>query len=508
MTRKSSQEEIHSEQNTKNEYILETRDLAKNFSGIQALKGISLRVRAGEVHAIVGENGAGKSTFIKILTGVYSPSSGSLRFDGNEYSHFTPEQALKIGISAIYQEFNLVPFLTIAENIFFGVEAKKGIFCDFRKMEQDAKELFREIGMDINPHAVVKDLGIAQQQLVEIVKAISKNARFIIMDEPSAPLTENETKTLHDIVKRLKAKGITVIYISHRLEEVFNMCDRVSVFRDGQYIETKDVADTDRQELISLMVGRKLGEEYPPRQMEPGEAVLEVEKLENRRVHDISFKLYKNEILGLGGLVGAGRTEVARAIFGADAIKSGTVKVKGAAVRIANPSQAFARSVGLLPEDRKRQGVILGLPIRDNITLPILRRISRASFIDTRQEKSICARLIRELSIKLNSAMQPVKSLSGGNQQKVVLAKILATECDILIIDEPTRGIDVGAKQEIYKLMREFVKQGKSIIMISSDMPELIGMSDRMLVMREGRIVKELHPHEYSQEAILSYASL
>ena len=509
MAKKESHEKVLSDNKRQDNYILETNNLVKSFGGIHALKGISLKVKNGDVHAIVGENGAGKSTFIKILTGATLPSSGYLNFDGQEYSHLTPEQSIKIGISAIYQELNLIPFLTVAENIFFGNEAVTGgIFCNYNKMEEDTEKLFSDIGINIDPRVTVNDLGIAQQQLVEIVKAISKNAKFIIMDEPSAPLTENETRTLFNIVQTLKTKGITVIYISHRLEEVFNICDRVSVFRDGQYIDTKRVRDTNRQELISLMVGRKLGEKYPEREKEVGEVVVEIQNFENRKLHNVSLKLYRNEILGLGGLVGAGRTELARAIFGADPKKSGIIKINGEIAHIDSPTQAFAMSIGLLPEDRKRQGIALGLPIRDNITLPILKRISKISFINNKKEKGICAKLVKELSIKLNSIMQPAKSLSGGNQQKVVLAKILASKCDILIIDEPTRGIDIGAKQEIYKLMRELVKQGKSIIMISSEMPELIGMSDRILIMREGRIVTELYPDEYSQKTILSYASL
>lgn len=488
--------------------ILEVKGISKRFGGVKALEDINLQVRRGEVHALVGENGAGKSTFIKILTGAHAPSFGTVVFDGKEYSELTPIEALSAGISAIYQEFNLIPFLSVADNIFFGVERMNHGVLDKQKMDEECRELFKSIHIDINPREQIRKLGIAQQQLVEIAKAVSKNAKLLIMDEPSAPLTENETKTLHDIVKQFKEKGITIIYISHRMEEIFDICDRVTVFRDGHCISTKNVADTDRQSLIADMVGRELGETYPESNAEHTEVVLEVNGIKNSRVHDVSFTLKKGEILGLGGLVGAGRTELVRAIFGADPISAGEIRVNGKPVKIKSPVDALSHNLSMLPEDRKTQGVIMNLSIRDNISFSVLDRVSKYQLLNFKAEKEICNSLVKNLKIKLNSIYQAVKNLSGGNQQKVVLAKCLATECDILMIDEPTRGIDVGAKQEIYKIMRDLADSGKSIIMVSSEMPELIGMSDRILVMREGCVVKELFPEEYSQETILNYASL
>lgn len=490
------------------DYILEVKNICKHFSGVKALDNISFKIRRGEVHALVGENGAGKSTFIKVLTGAHMPSSGTIVYEGKEYKELNPMLALELGITAIYQEFNLIPYLTVAENIYFGCEKLKGGLLDKQTMLDDCKKLFQDIGIDIDPKEKILNLGIAQQQLVEIVKSVSKNAKFIIMDEPSAPLTEKETATLHAIVKQIKAKGVTIIYISHRMEEIFDICDRVTVFRDGQWISTESVSSTNREKLIADMVGRTLGETYPRTETKHLENVLEVKNLKNERLNDISFVLKKGEILGLGGLVGAGRTEVVRAIFGADKIDSGELYINGGIVKINNPSDALNHNIALLPEDRKTQGIIMDLCIRDNISFSILDKLSYFSVLKLKKEKTLCESLVSNLKIKINSLSQAVKNLSGGNQQKVVLAKCLATECEILLIDEPTRGIDVGAKQEIYKIMRELADSGKSIIMVSSEMPELIGMSDRILVMREGQIVKELFPTEFSQEAILNYASL
>lgn len=492
----------------KNDNILEVRGISKRFGGIEALKNIDFSVRRGEVHALVGENGAGKSTFIKILTGAHAPSSGSIWFDGKEYSHFTPAQALDIGITAIYQEFNLIPFLSVSENIYFGCELMKNGLLDYEQMNNNAKGMFKEVGMEINPRVRVQSMGVAQQQLVEIVKAISKNARLIIMDEPSAPLTEQETETLHRIVRQLKEKGITIIYISHRMEEIFEICDRVSVFRDGSYISTNLVSETNRKMLIADMVGRQMGEAFPARGTVSTENIMEIRHLSNRRIHDVSLTLRRGEILGVGGLVGAGRTELLRAIYGADEISEGEVILNGKKVVITSPASALKNSIALLPEDRKQQGVVMGMGIGHNISLAILKKLSTLTVIRKKEERSICNRLAADLAIKLSSLGQPVKNLSGGNQQKVVLAKCLATNCDILFIDEPTRGIDVGAKQEIYRIMRELADNGTSIIMVSSEMSELIGMSDRIIVMKEGRVVKELEPEEYSQETILSYAAL
>lgn len=492
----------------KDDPILEVRNVSKKFGGIEALKNISFSVKRGEVHALVGENGAGKSTFIKILTGAHAPSQGTIIFDGKEYTELTPAVALNIGITAIYQEFNLIPFLSVSENVYFGCELMKNGLLDYEQMNRKTREQFEEIGMNLNPKMRIQNMGIAQQQLVEIVKAISKNARLIIMDEPSAPLTEQETETLHRIVRQLKEKGITIIYISHRMEEIFEICDRVSVFRDGEYISTSMVSETSREALIADMVGREMGETFPERGNVSSESIMEINHLCNARLHDVCLKLRKGEILGIGGLVGAGRTELLRAVYGADKVDEGEIILKGKGVKVTSPAAALRNSIALLPEDRKQQGVIMGMNIRHNISLAILDRLTRLNVIKKKQEEEICNKLVNDLSIKISSLQQPVKNLSGGNQQKVVLAKCLATNCDVLFIDEPTRGIDVGAKQEIYKIMRQLADNGTSIIMVSSEMSELIGMSDRIIVMREGRIVKELEPEEYSQEVILNYAAL
>lgn len=488
--------------------ILEVKGICKRFGGVLALNDVNLQITRGEVHALVGENGAGKSTLIKILTGATEPSSGTIVFEGNEYTEFTPVKSSELGITAIYQEFNLIPFLSVVENIYFGCERLKNGLLDKKMMQEECQRLFNEIGIDIDPKEKVKNLGIAQQQLVEIAKAISKNAKLIIMDEPTAPLTDRETETLHRLVRQFKEKGITIIYISHRMEEIFDICDRVSVLRDGHWISTGRVSDTNRSKLIADMVGRSLGESYPRSSEKHVEIVLEVKGLTNSRIENVSFSLKRGEILGIGGLVGAGRTEVVRAIFGADNLYNGEIIKDGKEIIIKTPQDALKHNIALLPEDRKTQGVVMNLSIRDNISLCILERLSRFSILNAAKEKALCERLVADLKIKISSLRQAVQNLSGGNQQKVVLAKCLATECDILMIDEPTRGIDVGAKQEIYKIMRALADSGKSIIMVSSEMPELIGMSDRIMVMRDGKIAGELYPEDYSQEAILNYASL
>jgi ABC-type sugar transport system, ATPase component len=487
--------------------LLEISGISKVFPGVQALDNVSMSFRKGEVHALLGENGAGKSTFIKILTGAQPPSSGTIRFDGREYASFTPMQAKQLGLSAIYQEFNLFPHLDISENIFYGRELKKGIFRDKKKMDQLTAQYCKDMGIELDPRTLVKDLGVAQQQIVEIVKSVSTQARVLIMDEPSAPLTNREVEAMFRIVRRLKANGVTIIYISHRLEELFEICDRVSVMRDGKYILTEEMSNMTREKLIAAMVGRELGESYPQTQKSSSEVVLEVSNLSNDRLHNISFQLKKGEILGISGLVGAGRTELARALFGADPVISGQIKRGNLTVKFKNPRDAIANRIGLLPEDRKQSGLILDLSIRENITFGILRTLSGASFIKSNRERTLCDKLIRDLQIKTPGMEQKAGNLSGGNQQKVVIAKWLASDCDILIFDEPTRGIDVGAKQEIYVLLKTLTEQGKSIIMISSEMPELIGMSNRILVMREGKIAGELARSEFSQEKILELAS-
>lgn len=490
------------------ENILKVNHISKYYSGVKALDDVSFEVRRGEMLALCGENGAGKSTLIKILTGAIKPTSGCFEFDGETYQEMNPTKAMDIGIRAIYQEFTLVPYLSVADNLFYGREPHKGIIRDVKKAERETKKLCDSIGISIDPKAKVESLGIAQQQIVEILKAVSNNAKFFIMDEPTAPLTVNETETFFKIIRQLKENGATIIFISHRLEEVFELCDRVTVFCDGKFVVTKDIKDVNKKQLISYMVGRELGDTYPEGNMAQQENILEVNHLTNEKLHDVSFSLRKGEVLGFGGLVGAGRTEMARAVFGADKIQTGDILLKGKSYKPLNPAYALENGIGLIPEDRKNQGLILGLSITSNTTISILKQmVTNHISLNKRKEHDCSKKYIDELRIKTPSENQLVKNLSGGNQQKVVLAKMMAADCDVLIFDEPTRGIDIGAKQEIYALMREITSRGKSIIMISSEMPELIGMSDRIIVMSNGYVAGELDRSEFSQETILEYAS-
>lgn len=487
--------------------ILELNEITKIYPGVKALNHISVSFQKGEVHAIVGENGAGKSTLIKIISGAIQPTSGSILYDGSKYNGFNPIEAIKIGIGAVYQEFNLIPYLTVAENIFYCREITHGPFYDMNAMCAETEKILNDLGVKINPRTRVRDLKVAHQQLVEIAKSVSREVKVLILDEPSAPLTSIEIKAMFEIIKKLKQRGVTIIYISHRLEEVFEISDRVTIMRDGTYIDTLNTSQTDRKSLISLMVGRALDDNYPKREKCEGEIVLEVNKLNTNYVHDISFHLRKGEILGLAGLVGAGRTELARAIFGADPVISGNISKNGKSVSITSPEKGIKNGIGLIPEDRKQHGVVLGLSVKENTTLGSIKSLSNYGWINKKKELRTVHSLIESLKIKTPSMEQLVKNLSGGNQQKIVLAKWLATNCDILIFDEPTRGIDVGAKQEIYKLMIQMISSGKSIIMISSEMPELIGMSDRIIVMHEGSVAGELSKQETSQERILEMAS-
>jgi ribose transport system ATP-binding protein len=487
--------------------ILELRDIVKFYPGVTALNKVSIGFRSGEIHAIVGENGAGKSTLIKCITGCIEPSDGEIVFQGEIYKRLTPIEAIEKGIGAVYQEFNLVPFLSAAENIFYGREKRKKLFLDHESMNREAKAIVEELGVSIDPKTRVKDLTVAYQQMVEIAKTVSRDVRFLILDEPSAPLTPPEIESMFAVLRRLKQKGVTILYISHRMEEIFQIADRVTVLRDGFYISTLNTTETNRGELIRLMVGRELSGTYPQRTMETGEVVLKAKNLCNDYIKDVSFELKKGEILGLGGLVGAGRTETVRAIFGADPLTGGEILLNGKPLRIKNPKEAIRHGIGLIPEDRKRHGILQGLSVKINVTFACLPALSKRQWIESRKENGIVREQITNLKIKTPSESQFVKNLSGGNQQKVVLAKWLATRCDILIFDEPTRGIDVGAKQEIHKLMRFLAEQGKSIIMISSEMPELLGMSDRIVVMHEGQVMGELNPRDVTQETVLAMAS-
>ncbi len=493
-----------------NDIILSVNGLSKFYAKVKALENITMDIHRGEVLALCGENGAGKSTFIKMLTGAEVPSRGTITFNGHTYDALDPAKSMELGIAAVYQEFSLIPYLSIAENIFYGREIKyKSGILNLKEMHRRAQQLFDDMGMTIDVRKRVCDIGVAYQQLVEILKAVSRNPEFIILDEPTAPLTVKETKIFYNIVNKLKERNTTILFISHRLEEVFELCDRVSVFMDGQFVTTKDIGELDMRKLISYMVGRELSGDYPSPKNTTNEVVLECKHLTNEHVHDINFVLHKGEILGFGGLVGAGRTETVRAIFGADPIHSGEIFYKGKPYKPSTPHHALKVGIGLIPEDRKAQGVVLGLVIRENVVYSSLPKYLTGGFIiDSKKERNAVTNYIKELSIKTPSMDQLVKNLSGGNQQKVVLARILSTECDVLIFDEPTRGIDVGAKQEIYSLMCKLADAGKAIIMISSEMGELVGMSQRLYVMSEGRITAELKREEFSQELILEKASI
>jgi ribose transport system ATP-binding protein len=487
--------------------VLSLKDLTKKYPGVLALDRVSLDFCEGEVHALLGENGAGKSTLIKAVAGAIDLDGGVIHVNGQDHPKMTPHLSRSLGIEVIYQEFNLIPTMSVAENIFLGDRTGKSPLVDFRTMKSKAREIFKLFNVNIDPDVFVQDLSPAQQQIVEIAKAVSKNVKILIMDEPSAPLSVSEVEHMFEIIRHLKQKGVTVIYISHRLEEVFRISDRVTVMRDGRYVATRLTKDTNRKELISLMVGRELKESYPSRSNPPGEIALEVKNLSGNGDRDISFAVRKGEILGISGLVGAGRTELAMLLFGAAPIEGGEMWVEGKPVQIQSPQDAIQRGIGLLTEDRKGKGLFLEMGVGWNISFPIIRRLSKYGVVDTRTETEIAEKYKQRINIKTPSLLQRVINLSGGNQQKVVLAKSLAAESDILIFDEPTRGIDVGAKQEIYNLMCELANTGIAILMISSDMEELLGMSDRIIVLSEGRLAGEVKREQFSQDYILDLAS-
>lgn len=486
--------------------ILSLKNITKQYPGVTALDDMSIDFCEGEVHALLGENGAGKSTLIKIIAGAITPTSGSIEFaDGAVYQEMTPQKAKEYGIEVIYQEFNLVGCLTVAENICFG--EKYGKFVNHGHMRTIAKEAFDLFDVDIDPRATVYELPSSKQQIVEISRAIFRKAKILIMDEPSAPLSVAEVEKMFQVIRKLKAQGVSIIYISHRMEELFEISDKVTIMRDGKYITTLNTKETCRQELVNYMVGRELKENFPVRKAPSEEVMLKVENLCGNGGRDISFEVHKGEIIGLGGLVGAGRTELVRLIFGADKPEKGQVYVEGNPVQIKSPAQGIRAGIGMIPEDRKRHGCLLTRSIRVNTTLSCIRQISKFGFVNAKKEKRITENYIEYLKTKTPGMEQMVGNLSGGNQQKVVIAKTLASDCKVIIFDEPTRGIDVGAKQEIYKLIAKLAEEGKAIIMISSEMEELIGMSDRILVLHEGQVSGELTREDFSQAKILDLAS-
>ena len=491
--------------------ILKLENISKAFPGVKALSSINLDIQRGEVRGIVGENGAGKSTLMKILTGIYKKDEGRIIIGGEEVEIKSPLHAQQLGLSIIFQEFNLVNSLSIAENIFVGRLVKSGIWgVDWKKINRNAAELLESVGLRLDPTTKVGQLSVAQKQMVEIAKALSFRSKIIIMDEPSATLTANEINNLFAIIDKLKEEEVTVLYISHRLDEIFRLCDYVSVLRDGCVIDTSPIGQLTKESVISKMVGRNIENEYPGRSGGPQqEEVLSIRDLAVQGVfQSISFSLKKGERLGIAGLVGAGRTEIVRAIFGADKISSGKIFIRGQEVIIDSPETAIKRGVALVTEDRKQQGLILAESVSSNMTLATLKKFSRLGFISRRLEKQVSRGYIERLAIKTPSTEQKVVNLSGGNQQKVIIGKWLHTDAEILILDEPTRGIDVGAKYEIYQLINKLADSGKSVIIISSDLSEVIHMSDRLLVVHEGRLKGELTGESMNAETIMKKAIL
>jgi ribose transport system ATP-binding protein len=488
--------------------ILQLEHITKKYPGVVALNDVSLDVTKGEAHALVGENGAGKSTLIKTCTGAVVPDSGKIIVEGREFSSLTPTSAEENGIGVIYQEFNLVGELSVAENIFLGRAIRKGMIIDKKAMVRESDAIFKQFGIDIDPNALVSSLTVGYQQLVEIAKAISQKAKILIMDEPSAPLTKAEAVKLYEMVEKLKASGVTIIYISHRMEEIFRLTERITVMRDGQKIATLNTRDTNLDALVKLMVGRELKETYPKRKdCISDEVLLDVKNLTGNGVHDVSFQIRKGEVLGFAGLIGAGRTELAELLFGVKRTTGGSVVLNGKESKPKSPREAIDRGIALVPEDRKKQGALLDIDIRGNISMAILERISKFFTVNQKEEKRIGTYYKDAMRIKTPSIEQKVKNLSGGNQQKVIIARWLAAEPILVIFDEPTRGIDVGAKGEIYALVNELVESGKAVLMISSEMEEVMGMSDRIIVLREGRISGMLNRGEFNQETIMAFAS-
>ncbi len=484
------------------------RDITKDFPGVRALDKVSFSLVPGEVHALAGENGAGKSTLIKILAGAEAMTSGEILVSGKRVDLSGPLDAKKLGISVIYQEFDLIPHLSVAENILLGREPRKGAFIDWPSLHRRAAEALERLGIDLDLRALVKNLSVAQRQMTEIAKAVTTEARIIVMDEPSATLTLRELAHLFDLVRTLKGQGVSVIYISHRLEELFEIADRVTVLRDGRHVITASVKDVTKDQLVKYMVGRELTGDYPRRARAPGREVLSVRGLSRRGViHDVSLSLREGEVLGITGLVGSGRTEIARAIFGADPADSGEIRLEDTKLDLKDPRAAIRAGISLATEDRKEQGLVLGMGVRENITLANLGALARRGFVNRRREATEASRLVRSLSIRTSGLEQKARNLSGGNQQKVVLAKWLFTNSKVVMFDEPTRGIDVGAKQEIYRLINDLAERGVGVIMISSELPEILGMSDRILVIREGRIRAELARGDATQETIMGYAT-
>ncbi|MBD8025150.1 sugar ABC transporter ATP-binding protein [Ureibacillus sp. Re31] len=490
--------------------MIEMSGITKAFSGNVVLNNVQFELADGEIHALMGENGAGKSTMMKILSGIYTKDAGEIKVDGQVVNFKSPKDAEKLGIIVIHQELNMLPDLTVTQNLFLGKEltyGKTGILKT-RQMEKEASQLLSKLGLNVNPKTRTGDLSVGKQQIIEIAKAIASNAKVIVMDEPTAALTDREIETLFQTIRELKAKGISFVYISHRMEEIFAICDRITILRDGQYVGVRNIPETNFDEIVAMMVGRELGERFPERKSTIGNTKLEVRNLTvNGLFHNLSFKLRKGEVLGVAGLMGAGRTEVAQTLFGYRKASSGEILIDGKKVVIKSPIDAMKYGIGFVTEDRKTQGLVLDFTIKENITLTNLDKCASSGIVNQTKENSMVAKYIEELKIRTSGPEQRVKSLSGGNQQKVVLAKWLGTEPDILILDEPTRGVDIGARKEIYQIINQLAEAGVAILMISSELPEVIGMADRVIVMQEGKLTGEVMKEQMTQEIIMQYAT-
>jgi len=491
--------------------IVSMTGISKSFSGNQVLDDVSFELFPGEVHALMGENGAGKSTLMKILTGIYTKDSGTIMVEGKERSFKNTNESEAAGISVIHQELNLIPHLTVVENLFLGKELKYGVLgiLKNKQMQLEAERLLRGLGLDISLNERVANLSVGHQQMIEIAKAISTNAKVIIMDEPTAALTDKEINKLFEVIDQLKQKGVGIVYISHRMEEIFKICDRISVLRDGKYIGTKATSETSIEELVKWMVGRELGERFPKRKkFMNGKEKLRIENLSLPGIFEnVSFSVKEGEVLGIAGLMGAGRSEIVETIFGARKKSSGTIFIDGKPVNIKNPIDAIRAGIGFVTEDRKAEGLVLSLTVRENVTLTNLKSVSRAGVISHSKEKHKVNDLINRLKVKTHTSELEVKSLSGGNQQKVVIGKWLGINPKILILDEPTRGVDIGAKKEIYTIINELTEKGVAVIMVSSEMPEILGMSDRILVIHEGKVTADICRAEADQEIIMTAAT-
>ncbi|BFT74517.1 sugar ABC transporter ATP-binding protein [Paenibacillus sp. P36] len=489
--------------------MLVMKNISKAFNGMNALANVNLVLKRGEVLALVGENGAGKSTLMKILAGIHEPDEGEILLDGKQVKIHSPTSSQKLGIGIIHQELNLISHMTVAENVFLGREPRKlGIFTDKENMVAETRQLLESFHLDLDPNAKIHSLSIGQQQIVEIVKALSLDASILIMDEPTAVLEERESARLFELIRKFKERGTSIIYISHRLNELRLFCDTVTVMRDGQHVTTLPMSELTERSIANLMVGRELNELFPSKASKFGEEVLKVENLSLKPYFDnVNFSIRKGEVVGFSGLVGAGRTELARTLFGDWKPDTGRVYWKGKQVHLRNPVDAVALGFGFATEDRKQSGLFLDMSIAQNITIAVPKKVSKWQVINRKTEDQTVDRKVKELNIKVNKVTQPVKSLSGGNQQKVVIAKWLATDCELFILDEPTRGIDVGAKSEIYHLISQFAAEGKAVIVISSELPELLGLCNRILVMHRGTIHGELDHTEANEQKIMALAA-